>query len=100
LAISGRVTCRNFVSARCGNQAVTNVAQSCVIGAPPGINPAATAGAQVLMDRLMVYPNDTDTSRIERPADQWIKISVTSTTSNVLLAIGSLTRHPGREDTA
>src|SRR5207237_10916108 len=30
----------------------------------------------------------------DRPAYQWMKISVTSTTSKLLLAIGSLTRHP------
>ena len=35
-----------------------------------------------LTDRLAVYPQRVDNSLIERPACQWMKISVTSTTSN------------------
>jgi len=45
-------------------------------------------------------PSDTDTSLSERPAYQWMKISVTSTTSNVLLAIGSLARPSTRENSS
>src|SRR2546430_7441217 len=94
-AISGQVTCRNLVSANCGNHRITSAAQPCCdIAGPPGAMPAATAGARYLRIVLRSTPNDTDTSLIERPAYQWMKISVTSTTSNVLLAIGSLTRHP------
>src|SRR5690242_13191038 len=76
---------------------MTNAAQSCCdIAGPPGTRPAATAGARYLRIVLRSTPSDTDTSLIERPAYQWMKISVTSTTSNVLLAIGSLARHPER----
>src|SRR5690349_3798339 len=72
---------------------MTSAAQSCCdIAGPPGARPAATAGAKYLRIVLRSTPNDTDTSLSERPAYQWMKISVTSTTSNVLLAIGSLTR--------
>ncbi|GAA4178509.1 hypothetical protein GCM10022251_82690 [Phytohabitans flavus] len=45
---------------------------------------------------LRSTPSDVPTSLIDRPAYQWMKISVTSTTSNVLLAISSLTRHPDK----
>ena len=94
-AICGQVTCRNLVSASCGNQRATNSAQSCpLIAGPPGSSPAATAGCKYLRIVLRSTPSDTDSSLIERPAYQWMKISVTSTTSNVLLAIGSLTRRP------
>ena len=91
--ICGHVVCRSLVSASCGNQPVASVAQSrWAITGPPGRRPAANAGARYLRIVLRSTPNDTDTSLIERPAYQWMKISVTSTTLNVLLAIGSLTR--------
>jgi hypothetical protein len=49
---------------------------------------------------LRSIPRLVDTSLIERPAYQWIKISVTLTMSNVLLAIGSLARPKTREDSS
>src|SRR5919198_3039481 len=94
-AICGQVVCRSRVSASCGNHPGTNSAQSAaVIAGPPGRIPAAIAGARYLRIVLRSTPSDTDTSLSERPAYQWTKISLTSTTSKLLLAIGSLTRHP------
>jgi hypothetical protein len=91
--ISGQVTCRSLVSASCGNHPVTSPAHSWVLrGGPPGWMPAASAGARYLGIVLRSTPRLAATSLIQRPACQWIRISVTSTTSNVLLAIGSLAR--------
>src|SRR5258705_4816865 len=92
-AISGQVTCRSRVSTSSGNQPITSAAQSaCAIVGPPGVIPAATAGVTYFRIVFLSTPSEVDTSLIERPAYQWIKISVTSTTSKLLLAIGSLAR--------
>jgi len=97
--IAGQVTCRNRVSASCGNQPRTSSAHSSsVFGGPPGAMPAASAGAMYFRSVLRSTPRLAAISFFDRPACQCIKISVTSITSNVLLAIGlpSSSRTGGR----
>ena len=89
LAIAGQVTCRSRVSASCGNQPRTSSAHSSwLLASPPGAIPAAAAGAVYFRSVLRSTSRLPATSLSERPACQCIKISVTSITSNVLLAIG------------
>ena len=89
LPIAGQVTCRSRVSASCGNQSRTSSAHSCsLFGGPPGVMPAASAGAMYFRSVLRSTPRLAAISFFDRPACQCIKISVTSITSNVLLAIG------------
>src|SRR5580693_560408 len=57
------------------------------IAGPPGLIPAA-AGAMYFRNVLRSTPRLWAISFFDRPACQCIKISVTSITSNVLLAIG------------
>ena len=97
--IAGQVTCRSRVSASCGNQPRTRSAHSCSLFAgPPGVMPAASAGAMYLRSVLRSTPRLSAISFFDRPACQCISISVTSITSNVLLAIGlpPLSRTGGR----
>ena len=56
------------------------------IGEPPGAIPAATAGAVYLRRVLRSTPRLVASSFCDRPAYQWVKISITSITSKVLLA--------------
>src|SRR4051794_41355702 len=53
---------------------------------PPGASPAATAGAVYLRSVLRSTPRLVASSFCDRPAYQWVKISITSITSKVLLA--------------
>src|SRR3954470_21830665 len=53
---------------------------------PPGASPAATAGAVYLRNVLRSTPRLVASSFCDRPAYQWVKISITSITSKVLLA--------------
>src|SRR4051794_30781713 len=53
---------------------------------PPGASPAATAGAVYLRSVLRSTPRLLASSFSERPAYQWVKISITSIMSKVLLA--------------
>ena len=88
-AIAGQVTCRSRVSASSGNQPRTSSAHSCsVLAGPPGTMPPASAGAMYLRSVLRSTPKLAAIWFFDRPACQCIKISVTSITSNVLLAIG------------
>src|SRR6185312_12747436 len=56
------------------------------IGGPPGAIPAATAGAVYLRRVLRSTPRLVASSFCDRPAYQWVKISITSITSKLLLA--------------
>src|SRR5215471_8808114 len=97
--IAGQVTCRSRVSASCGNQPRTSSAHSSSLFAqPPGTMPAASAGAMYFRSVLRSTPRLCAIWFFDRPACQCIKISVTSITSNVLLAIGlpSWSRTGGR----
>src|SRR5215472_18532294 len=86
--IAGQVTCRSRVSASCGNHSRTRQAHSsAVFPGPPGTMPAATAGAMYFRSVLRSTPRLSAISFFDRPACQCIKISLTSITSNVLLAI-------------
>src|SRR3954454_9384403 len=58
---------------------------SAIVG-PPGAIPAATAGAVYLRNVLRSTPRLVASSFCDRPAYQWVKISITSITSKVLLA--------------
>ncbi len=53
----------------------------------PGLIPASIAGARYFLIVLRSTPRLVAISLNERPAHQWVKISRTSVTSNVLLAI-------------
>ena len=87
--IAGQVTCRSLVSASCGNQPRTSSAHSSSLFAgPPGAMPAASAGARYFRSVLRSTPRLSAISFFDRPACQCMSISVTSITSNVLLAIG------------
>jgi len=55
-------------------------------GAPPGTIPAATAAAVYLRSVLQSTPRLVASSFCDRPAYQWVKISITSIMSKVLLA--------------
>src|SRR4051794_30479404 len=66
---------------------------SAIVG-PPGAMPAATAGAVYLRRVLRSTPRLVASSFCDRPAYQWVKISITSITSKVLLANVGL--HPSR----
>jgi transposase, IS30 family len=57
-------------------------------GGPPGTIPAASAAAAYFLTVLRSTPSDCAISLLLRPACQWTRISMMSTTSNVLLAIG------------
>src|SRR5580700_12008755 len=83
-SIAGQVTCRSRVSASCGNQPRS----SSLLAGPPGLIPAASAGARYFRSVLRSTPRLWAIWFFDRPACQCIKISVTSITSNVLLAIG------------
>src|SRR5712691_9612049 len=105
--MAGQVTCRSRVSASCGNQPRTSSAHSSsLLAGPPGAIPAASAGARYFRSVLRSTPRLSAISFFDRPACQCMSISVTSITSNVLLAIGpppssrtggkiALTRWPG-----
>src|SRR5690348_16154238 len=87
--IAGQVTCRSLVSASSGNHSRTRSAHSrSLLAGPPGTMPAATAGATYLRIVLRSTPSEPDISFSDLPACQCTSISVTSITSNVLLAIG------------
>src|SRR5512142_2603031 len=87
--MAGQVTCRSRVSASSGNHSRTSSCHSCSLFAgPPGLIPAATAGAMYFRSVLRSAPRLCDISLSDRPACQCTSISVTSITSNVLLAIG------------
>src|SRR3954447_10673364 len=58
---------------------------SAIVG-PPGAIPAATAGAVYLRRVLRSTPRLVASSFCDRPAYQWVKISITSIMSKVLLA--------------
>src|SRR5271170_5306020 len=88
--IAGQVTCRSRVSASSGNHSRTRSCHSPSLfaGSLPGTMPAATAGATYLRIVLRSTPSEPDISFSDLPACQCTSISVTSITSNVLLAIG------------
>lgn len=74
------------MSESCGNHSTASARQSAsVIGAPPGSNPAASAGAVYLRSVLRSTPRLAASSYCDRPAYQWVKISTMSITSKVLL---------------
>ena len=82
-SISGHVTCRNRVSASCGNQ--RRHQRRPVLPRPSPARPAPAPPPPPAPDTYGSScdppPGLSDTSLIDRPAYQWIKISVTSTTS-------------------
>src|SRR5579859_6439223 len=87
--IAGQVTCRSRASASSGNHSRTRSCHSpSLLAGPPGTIPAATAGATYLRIVLRSTPSEPDISFSDLPACQCTSISVTSITSNVLLAIG------------
>jgi hypothetical protein len=87
--IAGQVTCRSRVSASSGNHSRTRSCHSpSLLAGPPGTIPASTAGATYLRIVLRSTPSEPDISFSDLPACQCTSISVTSITSNVLLAIG------------
>ena len=90
-AIAGHDDCRRLVSTSSGNQPRTSATHcASARAAPPGTIPAAIAGAVYLRTVLRSTPKLSATCACERPACQCTKISVTSITSNVLLATGFL----------
>src|SRR5271170_6068593 len=96
--IAGQVTCRSRVSASSGNHSRTRSCHSPSLfaGPLPGVMPAATAGATYLRIVLRSTPSEPDISFSDLPACQCTSISVTSITSNVLLAIGPPSSTGGR----
>src|SRR3954465_7112580 len=83
----GQDTCRNRGSTKVGNHSMASRRQSAAsIGGPPGAIPAATAGAVYLRRVLRSTPRLVASSFCDRPAYQWVKISITSITSKLLLA--------------
>jgi hypothetical protein len=89
LAISGQVTCRSRASASSGNHPAARSRHSAApTGGPPGARPSASAGARYLRTVLRSSPRLSAIWFLLLPAYQCARISVTSTTSNVLLAIG------------
>ena len=89
-SIAGQLLCRNLVSMSSGNHERTNaIHDPSSSDSPPGLIPAAIAGAVYLRTVLRSTPKLSAISACERPACQRTKISVTSITSNVLLATWS-----------
>src|SRR5215213_2952397 len=87
-SIVGHVKLRALASTSSGNQPVTNSDHSVRdSGGPPGVSPAASAGATYLRTVPRSTPTLAATCDFERPACQCSKISTTSITSNPLLAI-------------
>src|SRR3954470_8139224 len=87
-SIVGPVKLRALASTRSGNQPTTNSDHSARdSGGPPGVSPAASAGATYLRTVARSTPTLAATCDFERPAYQCSKISTTSITSNPLLAI-------------
>ena len=87
--IAGQVTCRSRESDSPGNHSRTSSCHSpSLFAGPPGAIPAATAGATYLRIVFRSTPSESDISFSDLPACQCTSISVTSITSNVLLAIG------------
>ena len=77
------------MSASSGNHSRTSSCHSAsLLAGPPGVIPAAIAGATYLRIVLRSTPSEPDISFSDLPACQCTSISVTSITSNVLLAIG------------
>jgi hypothetical protein len=72
--------------------------RSSATGAPPGLIPAACAAATYFRVVLRSTPRLCAISLLFRPACQWTRISMMSTTSKVLLAIGSPAPCPGWEE--
>jgi len=86
-------------SSRAASSQRSSAAHSCsLFGTPPGLLPAASAGAMYFRSGLRSTPRLCAISFFDRPACQCIKISATSITSNVLPAIGlpSSSRMGGR----
>src|SRR5215470_13159730 len=97
--IAGQVTCRSRVSASSGNHSRASSAHwSSATGGPPGLIPAASAAAMYLLAVLRSTPRLCAISLLLRPACQWTRISMMSTTSKVLLAIGPPAPRPGQEE--
>src|SRR5919197_4046013 len=98
-AISPKRGWRSSVVTSRGNQPPTSCCQrSRLTGSLPGTIPAATAGATYLRTVLRSTPRLRATSLMERPACQWTRISVMSTTWKVLLATLTLPRHRCRDE--
>ena len=80
-AISANRGCRNSVEISCGNHWPTSSAHLvALIGAWPGWMPASWAAAVYLRTVLRSTPRLRAISEIGRPACQWTRISVMSTT--------------------
>jgi len=87
---AGQLLCRSRVSISSGNHERTRTThEASSNGCPPARIPAAIAGAVYLRTVLRSTPKLAAMSACERPACQCTKISVTSITSNVLLATWS-----------
>lgn len=70
--MSGQVTCLSRLSMSPGNHSLISFDQSAsLIGGPPGLIPAASAGANYFLTVLRSTPNDAASSLFERPAYQW-----------------------------
>ena len=77
------------MSASSGNHSrISSCHSASPLAGPPGVIPAAIAGATYLRIVLRSTPSEPDISFSDLPACQCTSISVTSITSNVLLAIG------------
>ncbi|WP_454561870.1 hypothetical protein [Mycobacterium haemophilum] len=85
-SICGQVICRNRVSANEGPSPHQLAPLDVDFAGPPGANPAAIAGATYLRTVLRSTPRLSAISLSDQPACQCTKISVISTTLNVLLA--------------
>ena len=87
-SITANVKLRALASTNSGNHSRTRTPQSSrLIVRSPGTNPSASAFATYLRTVPRSTPKLAPTSALGRPACQCCKISTTSITSNVLLAI-------------
>ncbi|KUJ33533.1 hypothetical protein ADL25_44960 [Streptomyces sp. NRRL F-5122] len=70
--MSGQVTCLSRRSTSPGDHSLISLDQSAsLIGGPPGLIPAASAGARYFLAVLRSTPSDAADSLFERPAYQW-----------------------------
>ena len=95
-SIAGQVTCRSRVSASSGNHSRTFASHSAsASGGPPGTIPAASAATTYFRTVLRSTFKLAAISLLFRPACQWTRISMMSTTSNVLSPSGLPPRTSG-----
>jgi hypothetical protein len=86
-AITANLGCCSWVETSCGNHSRTSSTHlAALIDSPPGWMPASRAAAVYLRTVLRSTPRLRAISEIGRPACQWTRISVMSTTLKVLLA--------------